>query len=628
MKVARLSNLSYLMCLAPFSKKSRDKLMLAIERNKKISNAEKNFSDSRRRTHASLTKEEQLSRKFEKLRMRQQELEDRALALHGEGAAEKAAEHKKKVESAADLLRQQMAETSRWLDDLNQKEGELRSLCLGIWKDEVDEHTSAILDRDRSIKQIISDVTEQLNFRSSMSAERKAAELSLSMTKRALSESLRIEQRLIAQIQDSVARQARMLEASVEVDREIDLHTEQQPDKQVSRSADLNEKLVTQVSHTNSLIAEVELKESVLRKIDDKLWFEKQETQDETIIKLRRKNGRMARDYFERLEKQVEKREQQAAQQIDYRESVDPSIVEMTAKFDAVLDRICRPFQCVSSLISDVSDRIVSADPSVDNSFERLCTSFRNVRKLAKSSAEEEECLEASFATVQQKIKKSDAYTTECLSKTGGEQIESVRMTLESIRLSNANVDQWIFRVEKLVCRFFVLKTLLGGVTGTPSEVVAEYKTLVNNLCKLMGSMFKENLSPSDEEPTVGIEFNERIEALERKVLMAYLTLARGELSSRSAARTKKKIDSVSVDIAIRLSEQKLDLQKWSYIADMAGRQNLPLALSIASWRTEQCAKLVRHLEQCMDVLSSSYRFIDFKTSSPTSRLSVRHQSE
>ncbi len=480
----------------------------------------------------------------------------------------------------------------------------------------------------RAVRALVDlDAREELVFRNRVSTAKQSSEFLLSMAKKALSESLKTEQRLIEQVQDAISKQAKLIAASVETEIAT---TEQRAEAVLSRSAELSQKLEIQISHTNSLIAEVEIRERALRKIEDMARFEEQQKISKKLVAVYARRERTVRNYFERIEKLVEEREQQAAKQIEHRQCIEPSFVEMTAKFDEVLDKICRPFQRISALASEVNEKLVSVNPSIEHAFERLCTNFRAMRKLAESAAEEEEYLETNLATMHQRIEESSEHAKERLFKKHSEQIESVVLALKPIKLSNAQVDQGIFRVEKLICRFFVLKTLLSGVTGTASEVIAEYKALVNNLCNLMGAMFKNpnKIKSSGVQSTVSIEFNERIDALEKKVLMAFLTLAKSDLIRKDIVRTKRRIDSVSLEVAIKLSEQKLELQRWSDIAEMAERHGLPLALSIASHRSEECAKLVQHLEQCMDVLSSSYRFIDYKASSPTSQPSIHHQSE
>ncbi len=160
MNVAVLCNLSYLICLAPFSKKSHDELMLVIERNRRISSAERSVNESRRRTHASLTKEERLTRRFERLRLRQLELDRCASEPSTKDADAKAAKHKEKVDSTASALRQQIAETGKCLDDLKQREKELRSLCLKIWKEELDHRTLALAFEDQARTQSVIDRVE------------------------------------------------------------------------------------------------------------------------------------------------------------------------------------------------------------------------------------------------------------------------------------------------------------------------------------------------------------------------------------------------------------------------------------------------------------------------------------
>jgi hypothetical protein len=347
------------------------------------------------------------------------------------------------------------------------------------------------------------------------------------------------------------------------------------------------------------------------------------------------------------IEERIKEREKLAAVQLNYKfdntatqsilARMEAKVIEKERKAQALLDpnskeneptlwsaaekRIWSVLYRVNDLssvykekISKAFEAIASTDSSLERAFERTRTALKTAHTISSHA-------DALELEVEGKILECEQLKSEWKHREEGYECDSspaqhaaaraanyensiveFSASLRKLKIKNLSNKQTLFRVDAITRRLRAVKLLLHALPGGKKTESAQFADIANAVTE-----FLKHLSDNQSPETVN--FAERMAALENRVLMLYITLAKGPSEQLKGGRlnqfskdTKLISDALELD---RLDAME-EYEKWDAVAKQALEEDRKILQLVASERRDQSVAYIKLLTQSLEVVSTT----------------------
>jgi hypothetical protein len=303
------------------------------------------------------------------------------------------------------------------------------------------------------------------------------------------------------------------------------------------------------------------------------------------------KNARVQIENFERMVLEKEGKAEKSAQPVF--EGLSAADNELIERMMVKLDRAVEALDYHVSAMFSVQ---VASDPSVENAYERLLQQLNEARRLAERSLFEEYSLETHLNQFRSSERANNV-----------EDLATLADALRKHKFNNISIDQQLFRADCIARRIFILKLLLSADPGILENEMFAYKGLLKAFSSYLEKGWNRELSGDTTHGIdEGIALLDRLSALESRVQMSFINLAKGKLINlpeNKIADLAKKAPELAETIEREIAEQKTKLERWQNVLLDAEKSDARLVQFVASQRIDQSVEVVQSLERSGEVL-------------------------
>ncbi len=307
---------------------------------------------------------------------------------------------------------------------------------------------------------------------------------------------------------------------------------------------------------------------------------------------------------YEKAELKVRRREEQAVAELDVTNTESVELQKVVEHLIKIRARLISGYDSIKGLMA-------TSDPSLDAAYQRLLDQMQVAEEIAENSIKAENELEIKIADFANnswitddsleglELTPEEASVRDAHSKSTAVALE---LALRAHRRKNLAVRYALFRVDDVVRRLRVLKMLCSTHPELRGQVVIELRNVVADL----GDWLVATIRGESAEKISDVrdaDISSRIEALNSRVLLAYIELIKSGSNKLRLASFKSEAEAIHATLSKEMPFCTSQCDDWKELAKQAEQEKKEVLFWVASQRVAAWSDYISTNRQTMEVL-------------------------